>query len=129
MSALKEQVAGSHYKKLSYQPVQLTYELGGSPLFCKVAKYLTREKDSVTQQLEKARHCVRLEKEFITERTRYYMVVMIDPKEEGIPQIERFAKQFKEEQFIYDVLCCTYLGYLDTAEKLISEMLGEGDSQ
>jgi len=125
MSALKEQVAGSHYKELDYQPVQLTYELGGSPLFCKVAKYLTREKGEKSEQLEKARHCIRLEKELINERVRYYMVVVIDPKEEGIPQIEKFAKQFKEEQFIYDVLCCMYLGYLDSAENLLDEILGD----
>lgn len=63
MSAIDEQVGGSHYKRMTYQPIELSMEVGGTPTFCKVAKYLTRDKDDRLDNLSKARHCIQLEKE------------------------------------------------------------------
>ena len=62
-SALLDQVGGNHYKNQTIQPVELAFMLGGTPTFCKVAKYCTREKDDPIEQINKSIHCVRLEQE------------------------------------------------------------------
>lgn len=61
MSALDTQVDGNHYKTMKLQPVELAYRLGATPCFCKLAKYLTRDKGDKLVNLQKARHCVTLE--------------------------------------------------------------------
>lgn len=48
-----KQVGGSHYTKMKLQPLQLAYMVaGGDSCFCKVAKYIGREKN--TDDLQKA---------------------------------------------------------------------------
>ena len=44
MSALDTQIDGGHYKDVKIQPIELAYKLGASPAFCKLAKYLSRDK-------------------------------------------------------------------------------------
>lgn len=59
MSALDEQIAGSHYKAKKIQPAEFIYanRLGG--LEAKVVWYVTRWRDkNGVQDLEKARHCL-----------------------------------------------------------------------
>lgn len=70
-SALQEQIGGNHYKNLKIQPIQLAYILGATPAFCKVAKYCTRIKDDMGGQVDKAIHCVQLEKELNEYRGLY----------------------------------------------------------
>lgn len=60
-SGLGFQVSGSHYTNMKLQPIDLTYRLGATPCFCKLAKYLTRDKGDKLVNLQKARHCVTLE--------------------------------------------------------------------
>lgn len=62
-NALDTQIDGSHYKDQLLQPIELAYILGGTPAFCKLAKYLTREKGDKKINLQKARHCILLEKD------------------------------------------------------------------
>lgn len=58
MAAFDTQVDGNHYKNKRIQPIQLAYLcFGGDTIACKIAKYLTREKDDWAKQCEKAKHC------------------------------------------------------------------------
>lgn len=53
MTVWDKQVGGSHYTKMKLQPLQLAYMVaGGDSCFCKVAKYIGREKN--TDDLQKA---------------------------------------------------------------------------
>lgn len=58
---LGSQQDGDHYLKMRLQPIDLAYRLGATPCFCKLAKYLTRNKGDKLVNLQKARHCVTLE--------------------------------------------------------------------
>jgi hypothetical protein len=61
MSALKDQVAGGHYKKLAIQPVEFIQKNGIG--FCEgnVVKYVTRWRDKGgVEDLRKAKHFIDL---------------------------------------------------------------------
>lgn len=70
-SALDVQISGNHYKTQKIQPIELVYKLGATPCFCKLAKYLTRDKGDKKVNLQKARHCIQLEKD-LWDYTIYY---------------------------------------------------------
>lgn len=70
-SALNVQIDGTHYKNQKIQPIELAYMIGGTPAFCKLAKYLTREKNDKKINLQKAYHCISLEEELL-EYTVFY---------------------------------------------------------
>jgi hypothetical protein len=61
MSGLGNQIDGQHYTAMKMQPIELAYRLYGTPCFCKLAKYLTRDKGDKLVNLNKAKHCVQLE--------------------------------------------------------------------
>ena len=63
MSALANQIDGNHYKNQPIQPIELAYYLKETPCFCKLAKYLTRDKGDKKINLQKAVHCIKLEQE------------------------------------------------------------------
>lgn len=71
ITAIEQQVDGNHYCKLKIQPIQLAYSLNASPCFCKLAKYLTRDKDDKMIQYHKALHVIELEEELITINNSY----------------------------------------------------------
>jgi hypothetical protein len=61
MSALDNQVAGSHYKTLKIQPVEYIHANGIGYMAGNVIKYLTRYKDKGgIADLEKAKHYIEL---------------------------------------------------------------------
>ena len=70
-SALETQQGGNHYKTMKLQPVELSYKIGATPCFLKLAKYLTRNKNDKKENLEKAYHCICLEEE-LSEYTVFY---------------------------------------------------------
>lgn len=63
MSAIDSQIDGNHYTEMSLQPLELTYMVGGTPGFCKLAKYASRNKGDKLINLNKALHCVKYEQE------------------------------------------------------------------
>lgn len=65
MSGLGTQVSGTHYTSMKLQPVQIAYMLYATPCFCKLAKYLTRDKGDKLTNLKKALHCIKLEQDLI----------------------------------------------------------------
>ena len=62
-NALDVQIDGDHYKKQPIQPVELAYYVNGTPCFCKLAKYLTRDKGDKLVNIKKALHCIGLERD------------------------------------------------------------------
>ena len=77
-SALDVQIDGQHYKNQKIQPIELAYKLGGTPAFCKLAKYLTREKNDKKINLQKAYHCICLEEDLRFWASYHYEYEMID---------------------------------------------------
>jgi hypothetical protein len=69
--ATDRQVDGDHYSKLQIQPMELAYSINASPCFSNVCKYITRDKDSVFVQLNKAMHCIELEEELMSGEALY----------------------------------------------------------
>jgi hypothetical protein len=60
---LGSQIDGKHYTDQKLQPVQLAEMLGATPEFCKVSKYLTRQKNDKFVNIDKADHCIGLEED------------------------------------------------------------------
>lgn len=123
-TARDKQVGGDHYKNMKLQPLELTYIVGGSPVFCKVAKYITRKKDDRKLNLEKAIHCLQFEFEHIQQRVENYKVYL--PTYEG-EDIKEFASQFHHEDFVFRVLTMTMNGFLQEAADLIDEFIANED--
>ena len=67
-NAFDNQVDGDHYTKMAMQPIELAYLVGGTPCFCKLAKYATRIKGERQINLDKAIHCIELERTLINAR-------------------------------------------------------------
>lgn len=66
MSALKDQVGGSHYKDMRMQPFEFTMANNWDPLAHTMLKYVTRHlAKNGLQDLEKAIHCAALRKELV----------------------------------------------------------------
>jgi len=63
MSAINSQIDGSHYTEMYLQPLELTYMIGATPAFCKLAKYGSRNKGDKLINLNKALHCIKYEQE------------------------------------------------------------------
>jgi len=102
MNSLNRQVAGTHYLNITYQPVQLTFDVNGTCTFCKVAKYISREKDDMVEQINKAIHCVELEKDLLKPHTYY-------PKGRSgtwaaTKCIENFSNQFVQREIFNIIL-------------------------
>lgn len=82
--ALKTQVDGDHYKKQKIQPIELAYLIGATPCFTKLAKYMTRDKGDRNINLDKAIHCVNIEKE-IHQNAMYHVL-------DSYPLLTSYAK-------------------------------------
>ena len=68
MSALDKQVGSDHYKKLGVQPFEVTlanfgYQGLRAAVYTKVLKYLSRDKGTHIQDIEKAIHCLEIQLE------------------------------------------------------------------
>jgi len=65
MSALDKQVGGTHYQELGRQPLEVTMDNFGyyglnAAIYCKVNKYLTRNKGTDIEDIQKAIHCLEI---------------------------------------------------------------------
>jgi len=68
-SATDAQVGGDHYKNQGIQPLEATFKNFGyeglrASIYTKVGKYLTREKGTHKQDIEKAIHVLQMQLEF-----------------------------------------------------------------
>lgn len=64
MNAEQTQVGGNHYKNMAYQTARFGFDAGLESLGTQIAKYLTRDKGSRLENLEKAYHCIALDQQF-----------------------------------------------------------------
>lgn len=110
-SALDIQIDGQHYKNQKIQPIELAYKLGGTPAFCKLAKYLTREKNDKKVNLQKAFHCICLEEDLKNWAEYHYEYEMVDDKiiEDNEQLIVDFSNGVYEiEQALYEMFYRNY---------------------
>ncbi len=114
ISALDRQQDGDHYKTLKMQPLELAYRVNGSPCFTKLAKYASRRKVDRLGDLNKAIHCIELEKEL---RLRY------DNRYEKLRVTEPFFHatlcEFTEDENLFSALYHMYYSEYDLAIKSI----------
>ncbi|BBK09342.1 hypothetical protein [Klebsiella phage 05F01] len=118
MEASKMQVDGTHYTDMPMQPIELTYLIGGTPCFCKLAKYGSRIKHSDrTIDLNKAIHCIRLEQEFVSKNENIFLK---NYKKPGYVSCETelattFINIFTQDQDLRDALLFMYIGEYEMA--------------
>lgn len=65
LPALKKQVGGNHYKAKHYELAQFSLDLGLNAMVHSAIKYVLRDKDDRTQDLEKAIHCLEIFKDWV----------------------------------------------------------------
>ena len=124
-SALDIQIDGQHYKNQKIQPIELAYKLGGTPAFCKLAKYLTREKNNKKVNLEKAYHCICLEEDLVDCIQLYY-----DSDDIGFLEYKDYMiAEFSDNVFIRNSLAAMYDRNYKVAKQNVKyyalEVLGE----
>ena len=112
MSALDTQIQGTHYKNVKIQPIEIAYMLGASPAWCKLAKYLSRDKGDKKINLQKAVHCIQLDMEL--QYCSYYHS-LADVCDGNLFMIYDFANQFTEDDNFADALINLYSGYHNLA--------------
>lgn len=119
-SALQTQIDGQHYKTQKIQPIELSYMIGGTPAFCKLAKYLTREKIDKKINLQKAFHCICLEEELVDYADYHYEIEHIC--EQTIKDTENLIKTFSSgSNEIYNALLTMYYRNYYSAKVWVNE--------
>lgn len=109
MKGLGTQVAGSHYTSMRLQPVQLAYMLYATPCFCKLAKYLTRDKGDKLTNLKKALHCIKLEQDLIEYADTYFNKLgELVSVEEGKALIFQFTDNDSYRKALLQLWMCNY---------------------
>lgn len=117
-SALDVQISGNHYKTQKIQPIELVYKLGATPCFCKLAKYLTRDKGDKKINLQKARHCIQLEKD-LRDYTVYYEKSMNLALKDN--NNRTLISDFSDIAYIQNSLVFMYLGFYTKAIEQVEE--------
>ncbi len=121
-NGLGVQVDGNHYTNMKMQPVELAYKLYGTPCFCKLAKYLTRDKGDKLTNLKKALHCIQLEKDLTQ-----YAIAYLD-KLDGLISTGRaidIIKQFTDEDTYRAALFNMWLGNYESAVLSLENIIAE----
>jgi len=114
MSALDIQIDGNHYKTQKIQPIELAYKIGGTPAFCKLAKYITREKGDKKTNLQKAYHCICLEEALFDYVDVNYPLECID--KELIAEYEDLICEFNNNLLIQTALINMHYRNYDSAK-------------
>lgn len=108
MSAEKVQVGGNHYKNMVYQTARFGFDAGLESLGTQIAKYLTRDKGSHIENLEKAYHCIALDQQFdkeLQEETgsvEYSLDIYLESDDE--PLLEKYFSQFEDGEQLKAVM-------------------------
>lgn len=95
MNAEQIQVAGNHYKEMAYQPARFGFDTGLVSLGTSIAKYLTRDKGSRIENLEKAYHCLCLEQQFAKEEDAIWFFDIYERADDE-QRLDRFFGQFPD---------------------------------
>lgn len=104
-NALSTQIDGNHYKNQKIQPIELAYLVGGTPCFTKLAKYVTRDKGDRMINLDKAIHCINIEKE-LSEKSLFHILSRYPSlkTDEFLDQAHMLIDLFSEDQHIRSAL-------------------------
>ena len=114
-SAIKTQVGGNHYKDKFLQPIELSYILGATPCFCKLAKYLTRVKGDRLLDLQKAFHVIEMEIDlecFVTGKNQY-----------PLETAEYFINKFTDDVDMQGCLISMYIGDYHQAKFYLNKII------
>lgn len=119
MSALDVQIDGQHYKTMKMQPIELAYKLNGSPCFCKLAKYLTRDKGDRLTNLKKAKHCIELELDLLNKGVGidYALSYLHSVKASEI------IREFTDNKDYQDALIYLYSGFEEQAIEVVDKLI------
>lgn len=99
MNAENIQVGGNHYKDMAYQTARFGYDVELLSLGTQIAKYLTRDKGSRVENLEKAYHCICLDQQFEKEGSDIRnFEPLLDIYYKGTDEhfLEKYFSQFKD---------------------------------
>ncbi len=126
MEAAKEQVGGNHYAKLEYQPFEFAMDVGGTPAMCKVAKYLTRDKDDRLVNLRKAYHVIDLEADYLKTENGIMFYGGAKAREPSVWEkkcIERFCAQFINGFAYRPILTCLLVDKHSKAKENLTKLV------
>ena len=121
MNGLGTQVAGTHYTSMKMQPVQLAYYLYATPCFCKLAKYLTRDKGDKLENLKKALHCIRLEQDLNEYSKEYFVQLDFVNVEDGKALIHQFTDNNAYQIALFHMWVGNHESAILTVEGIIKE--------
>ena len=122
-NALENQVDGHHYTDMVMQPVELAYLVGGTPCFCKLAKYATRVKGDRQVNLDKAIHCIELEwtiRENYPDMVQEKYPLLVSPAQ--LHQAAMLVKFFTKDQDIQYALISMLNGDYSNAIRFIQDV-------
>lgn len=125
---LGDQKDGTHYTDMKLQPVQLAEMLGSTPEYCKVAKYLTRDKNDKFINLEKACHCIGLEEELGVSFWKYPWNVIVGKYWDYFKpyrEVHPYIKQYTENLKIQEALQCMLIKDYDGARRATKQYEAE----
>jgi hypothetical protein len=123
MSGLGNQIDGQHYTAMKMQPVELAYRLYGTPCFCKLAKYLTRDKGDKLVNLNKAKHCVQLEIDLKTYAFQYIDNLDLLSVDSGTALINTFTDNKLYREALLRMWIGDYNGALRVMDDIIAEYM------
>jgi hypothetical protein len=121
MSGLGTQCDGNHYTSMKMQPVELAYRLYGTPCFCKLAKYLTRDKGDKLINLQKARHCITLEQDL----SKYAMAYFDHLDFQSTTEAKRVIEEFTDILCYQEALFCMWVGDYKAAITWVDKVIQE----
>ncbi len=109
MKGLGTQIEGQHYTSMKLQPVQLAYMLYATPCFCKLSKYLTRDKGDKLTNLKKALHCIKLEQDLIEYADVYFEKLdgLVSPDNAKV-LIGEFTDNYSYRKALLQLCMCNY---------------------
>ena len=120
MDALKKQVGGEHYKKLTIQPVELIRQANLDFFLGNVVKYLVRDKGQRREDLEKAYHYLEMcrKRRLSNAITALYLESY---------KSNSFFKQFKNGNKYAQVVGYAVVGNIPKAKELLRKFINKGE--
>ena len=142
MSSLQDQVAGTHYKNLKYQPVELSHNLHLSGIQLLIIKYLTRYRNkNGREDLIKARHCCQLATDlndipFYKHSLSFFETIIPQDYYHRVRKVEEVIEKecrdfcrLNTMYKIYNAVLMTCKGNWSSAYMYITEILEEFDNE
>ncbi len=106
MKAENIQVGGNHYKNMAYQTARFGYDVELVSLGAQIAKYLTRNKGSRIENLEKAYHCICLEQQYEKDAAKKGFEPLLNIYFAGYGEhfIDKYFNQFSDSEKLKSIM-------------------------